>query len=81
MKNRFMMHFGQLRRIYPNILKLEIKNSKAVLSLEEQEQNLEKVKNKTELELFNEFYKMQNNVDLDKESKEIIKGIIEEVKN
>ena len=75
------MHFGYLRRIYPNILKLEIKNSKAVLSLEEQEQNLEKVKNKTELELFNEFYKMQNNVDLDKESKEIIKGIIEEVKN
>lgn len=48
------------------------------MSLEEQEQNLEKVKNKTELELFNEFYKMQNNVDLDEESKEIVKNVIEE---
>lgn len=71
---------GQLRRIYPNVLKLEVKNAKTALSLEEQEQNLERVKNKTELELFNEFYKMQNNVELTEESKEIMKEIIEETK-
>ena len=44
-----MMLFGQLRRIYPNVLKLEVKNAKTALSLEEQEQSLKKVKNKTEL--------------------------------
>ena len=71
---------GQLRRIYPNVLKLEVKNAKTALSLEEQEQNLERVKNKTEIELFNEFYKMQNNVDLDEASKRIMENVIEECK-
>lgn len=76
-----MMLYGQLRRIYPNILKLEINNQKSALSIEEQEINLQKVKNKSELELFNEFYKMQNNVDLDEKSKNIIKEVIEDETN
>lgn len=75
-----MMLYGQLRRIYPNVLKLEVKNSKTALSLEEQEQNLDKVKNKSEIELFNEFYKMQNNIELDDNLKEIMKEVIEESK-
>ena len=75
-----MMLYGQLRRIYPNVLKLEVKNSKTSLSLEEQEQNLDKVKNKSEIELFNEFYKMQNNIELDDNLKEIMKEVIEESK-
>lgn len=72
---------GQLRRIYPNVLKLEVKNSKNALSLEEQESNLEKVKNKTELELFKEFYKMQNNIELDEQSENIMKEIIKDETN
>ena len=72
---------GKLRRVYPNVLKLDICNIKTVLSLEEQENNLEKVKNKSTYELFNEFYKMQNNVDLDENSKEIIKEAIEDETN
>jgi exonuclease SbcD len=72
---------GQLRRIYPNILKLEIKNSKTEKNLEIQEASLEAVKEKTELELFNEFYKMQNNQDLNDEQLEIMKNIIEEIKS
>ena len=59
---------------------MEIKNAKAALSLEEQEINLEKVKNKTELELFNEFYQFQHHIELDEKSKEIMKNIIEESK-
>ena len=62
-------------------MKLDIKNAKTALSLDEQEENLEKVKNKTELELFNEFYKMQNNIELDEISKEIVKNVIEECKD
>lgn len=72
---------GQIRRIYPNTLKLEIRNSKTINNVEEQNINLENIKKKTELELFADFYKSQNNVELDERQTEIIKNIISEVKN
>ena len=72
---------GQIRRIYPNTLKLEIRNSKTINGEQEQDLNLQKVKRKSELELFEDFYKSQNNVDLDEKQKEIIKDIISEVKD
>lgn len=72
---------GQIRRIYPNTLKLEIRNSKTINGGQEQDLNLQKVKRKSELELFSDFYKSQNNVDLDENQKEIIKDIISEVKD
>lgn len=72
---------GQIRRIYPNALKLEIRNSKTISNVEEQNINLENVKKKTELELFADFYKAQNNADLDEKRTEIIKNIISEVKH
>ena len=72
---------GQIRRIYPNTLKLEIKNSKTALSIEEQENNIENIKDKSEIELFNEFYKMQNNNELNEEQKEVMEQIIKSVKS
>ena len=72
---------GQIRRIYPNTLKLEIRNSKTINGGQEQDLNLQKVKRKSELELFEDFYKSQNNVDLDEKQKEIIKDIISVVKD
>ena len=72
---------GQIRRIYPNTLKLEIRYSKTISNVEEQNINLENIKKKTELELFADFYKSQNNVELDERQTEIIKNIISEVKN
>ena len=72
---------GQIRRIYPNTLKLEIRNSKTISNVEEQNINLENVKKKTELELFADFYKAQNNADLDEKRTEIINNIISEVKH
>ena len=72
---------GQIRRIYPNTLKIEIRNSKTINGGQEQDLNLQKVKRKKELELFEDFYKSQNNVDLDEKQKEIIKDIISEVKD
>lgn len=71
---------GQIRRIYPNTLKLEIRNSKTALNLEEEESKLENVRNKSEIELFNEFYKMQNNSELNEKQKEYLQKIIKEVK-
>ncbi len=75
---------GQIRKIYPNTLKLEIKNSKTALNQEEQITDLEKIKkkikNRNEIELFNEFYKIQNNNELNKKQKEILEKIVKEIK-
>ena len=72
---------GKIKKIYPNTLKLEIQNSKTINSNTEQNINLEEVKKKSELELFSDFYKLQNNLDLNEKQKEIVKNIILEVKH
>lgn len=72
---------GKIKKIYPNTLKLEIQNSKTINKNEEQNINLEELKKKSELELFSDFYKLQNNLDLNEKQKEIVKNIISEVKH
>ena len=72
---------GKIKKIYPNTLKLEIQNCKTINSNTEQNINLEEVKKKSELELFSDFYKLQNNLDLNEKQKEIVKNIISEVKH
>ena len=71
---------GQLRRIYPNVLKLEIQNSKILSNIEFKTENLQKVKSKSEVELFNEFYKFQNNIELNVEQKNLIQEVVKEIK-
>lgn len=70
---------GQIRRVYPNTLSLEISNIKSSIQNAELE-NIESLKQKDEFELFDDFYEFQNNVRLDEEQKEIIKEIIEKSK-
>ena len=67
---------GQIRRVYPNTLSLEISNIKSNIQNVELE-NINNLKQKDEFELFDDFYEFQNNVRLDEEQKEIIKEIIE----
>lgn len=71
---------GQIRRVYPNTLSLEISNAKTLIENVELEK-LAKIKEKSEFELFNDFYEFQNNVRLDEEQSEIIREIIEKSKN
>ena len=71
---------GQIRKIYPNTLSLDILNSKSYNSDMDIE-NFEKIKEKSEFELFNDFYEFQNSVRLDEEQSEIIKKVIEKTKN
>ncbi len=70
----------QIRRVYPNTLSLgnsSIKSGIEKLELEK----IEKLKQKDEFELFDDFYEFQNNIRLDEEQKKIIKNIIEQSKN
>ncbi len=71
---------GQIRKVYPNTLSLEIANIKTAA----QNMNLEKIedlKQKDEFELFDDFYEFQNNIKLDEEQKEIVKQVIKQAKN
>ena len=67
---------GKIRRVYPNTLKLEIKNSKTINDIKIQNMNLENLKKKSELELFADFYKSQNAVELDEKQISIMQKII-----
>ena len=68
----------KLRVIYKNIMKLEYDN---IRTRESRKINLDDmvIENKNPLEIFSEFYKLQNNKEMDNEQKEIIKKIMEEV--
>lgn len=68
----------KLRVIYKNIMKLEYDN---IRTRESRKINLDDmvIENKNPLEIFSEFYKLQNNQEMDDEQKEIIKKIMEEV--
>ena len=70
---------ARIRNVYPNTLKLEIRNSKTNVNNLELER-IEKLKEKTVLELFNDFYKYQNNIDMNKKEQNIINNIIDEIK-
>ena len=68
---------GKLRKFYPNILKLEYENkisSNGVLDNIDIDKN-----NMSPIDLFSEFYKMQNGIELSTKKKKIIEEVIKEV--
>ena len=71
---------SQIKKVYPNTLRLDIENSKTVTNSEDKMSDIDFIKKKDELELFNEFYKMQHNQELDELKLEMVKKVIEEVK-
>lgn len=71
---------GQIKKVYPNTLRLDIENSKMVTNNETKLSDIDNIKKKDELELFNEFYKMQHNQELDAKKVEMIERVIKEVK-
>lgn len=68
---------GKLRKFYPNILKLEYENK---ISSNEVSDNIDIDKNNmSPIDLFSEFYKMQNGIELPMKKKKIIEEVIKEV--
>lgn len=65
---------GQLRRVYPNIMKLEFENSKTRKN-DEARTSAQTISNKNPLELFEEFYENQNNVPMTEEQRNIMKEL------
>ena len=68
-----------LRKIYPNIMRFEYDNKRT----REQNEltNAVVIEQRSELELFEEFYFLQNNQEISKEQRELLQAIIEEEKD
>ena len=68
---------GRIREVYPNVMKLEFKNSR---SSREQDCSVEakEIENKTKLQLFEEFFEKQNNRSMSREERKIITMYLEE---
>lgn len=71
---------GKLRRVYPNILKLEYQNKRTSFVSSCLSDEFE-IKGKSPLELYSDFYFMQNNVELDDDRKRVVNSVIKEVSN
>ena len=71
---------SKLRVYYPNILSIIFENSKTK-SNDNVDYSIKRIKGKTELDLFKELYKKQNNVDLDEDRIKIISDVIKEIKD
>lgn len=71
---------GQIKKIYPNTLRLDIENSKTSVNIDLKMSDIDNIKKKDEVELFNEFYNFQHNQDLNDVQIQIIKDVVKEVK-
>lgn len=72
---------SKVRKIYPNVLRLEIENNKTAINLDSKTAATGNIKERTGLELFSEFYLNQNNTTLNDKQIEIMNTIIKEVQN
>ena len=70
----------RIRNVYPNAIKLEIRNSKTCSNNLELDK-IERLKEKSVLELFEDFYCYQNNIKMNSKERKIITDIIKEIKD
>lgn len=71
---------GKLRGVYPNLLKTSYQNNRSIVNVNVKNSASGDVTKRSEFDLFNEFYKNQNNIELDKERTKIVNKIIKELK-
>ena len=68
----------KLRVIYPNLMRLEYDNSRTRQS--QTIEAAEKIEQKSELELFEDFYELQNNQPMGEEQRDFVRQLIEDIK-
>lgn len=71
---------GKLRTVYRNILLFETSNAKSIVNENSRTSALGDVTTRNPLDLFQEFYSNQNNIDLTQNQWKILQEILEEVK-
>ena len=68
---------GNLRSVYPNIMGMSYNNKRTAQS--ETDMRLKSIGTKSSVQLFEEFYKLQNGDDLSTEQREIVLNILNEL--
>lgn len=74
-----MNAMDKLRKVYKNVLRLEYQNARSIYHVGKNDIDVDFLNKKSELELFCDFYKKQNNVDLDEKRLSIMKKIVCEI--
>lgn len=70
---------GKVRTIYPNVMQISFKNRRHMKQLESAQIKEDQISNQSPAELFEQFYKMQNHIDLDEKRLQLVLSVFEEV--
>lgn len=76
-QNTILDPIGKLRIFYPNIMKLDIENKRTHKSESSKTAASGDAAKRSPLELFEEFYRNQNNIEMTTQQQEILKGFLE----
>lgn len=70
---------GKVRTIYPNVMQISFKNRRHMKQLESAQIKEDQISDQSPAELFEQFYKMQNHIDLDEKRLQLVLSVFEEV--
>lgn len=70
---------GKVRTIYPNVMQISFKNRRHMKQLESAQIKEDQISDQSPAELFEQFYKMQNHIDLDEKRLQLMLSVFEEV--
>lgn len=70
---------GKVRMVYPNVMQISFKNRRHMMQYETIQMKENQIADQNPMELFEQFYKMQNHIDLDEKRAQMAISIFEEV--
>ena len=70
---------GKVRTVYPNVMQISFKNRRHMAQYETIQMKEDQISDQSPMELFEQFYKMQNHIDLDEKRAQMAASIFEEV--
>ena len=70
---------GKVRTVYPNVMQISCKNRRHMMQYETIQMKENQIADQNPMELFEQFYKMQNHIDLDEKRAQMAISIFEEV--
>ena len=70
---------GKVRTLYPNVMQISFKNRRHMKQLESAQIKEDQISDQSPAELFEQFYKMQNHIDLDEKRLQLVLSVFEEV--
>ena len=78
-KEQILDAIGKVRTIYPNVMQISFKNRRHMKQLESAQIKEDQISDQSPAELFEQFYKMQNHIDLDEKRLQLVLSVFEEV--